>query len=107
MRRGGRDLGVAPRGLEAFLGERRIVVEVDQVMRHAGMLRLAFRDRLQDGRAFELVGVGLIGRRRRGVERERVVNLRFVVVRIALRKLLHGLGVGLGTGRWSTLSKSV
>ena len=38
---GGRDLGVAPRRIEALLGDRRIVVEVDQVMRDAGMLRLA------------------------------------------------------------------
>ena len=77
----GRDLGVAPRRIEAFLGDRRIVVEVDQIVRDAGMLRLAFADRLQDRRALELVGIGLVGRRSRGVERERVVDLRLVVVR--------------------------
>ena len=48
MCRGWRDLGIASGGIEAFLGDRRIVVEVDQVMRHAGMLRLAYCDRLQD-----------------------------------------------------------
>ena len=42
MGRRGRDLGIAPGGIEAFLGDRRIVVEMDQVMRHAGMLRLAY-----------------------------------------------------------------
>ena len=52
----------APRRIEAFLGDRRIVVEMDQVMRHAGMLRLAFCNRLQDRRALELVGVGFVGR---------------------------------------------
>ena len=63
-------------------------------MRHARMLRLALEDRLQDGRALELVGIGLVGRRSRSVERERVVDLRLVVVGIALRQLLHGLGIG-------------
>ena len=80
---------------ESFLGDRRIVVEMDQIVRDAGMLRLALEDRLQDRRAFELVGVGLVGRRGRRVERERVVDLRLVVFRIALRQLLHGLGIGL------------
>ena len=68
---------------------------MNQVVRDAGMLRLALDDRLQDGRAFELVGVGLVGRRGRRVERERVVDLRLVVVRIALRQLFHGLGISL------------
>ena len=68
-----------------FVGDRRIVVEVDQIMRHAGMMRLALGDLFEDRRALELVGVGLVGRRRRGVERERIVDLRFVVVRITLR----------------------
>ena len=95
MRRVGRDLGIAPCRIEALLGDRRIVVEMDQIVRHAGMLRLALEDRLQDRRAFELVGIGLVGRRSRGVERQRVVDLRLVVVRIALRQLLHGLGIGL------------
>ena len=67
-------------------------------MRDAGMLRLARKDRLQDRRAFELIGVGLVGRRCRRVERQRVVDLSLVVVRIALRQLLHGLGIGLNAG---------
>ena len=83
----GRDLGVEPRRVEPLLGDRRIVVEMDQVVRDAGMLRLALEDRLQDRRALELVGVGLVGGRSRGVERQRVVDLRLVVVRIALREL--------------------
>ena len=43
MRGAGRDLGVEPRGLEPLLGDRRIVVKVDQIVRDAGMLRLARR----------------------------------------------------------------
>ena len=71
---------------------------MDQVMRDAGMLRLALRDRLEDRRALDLVGVGLVGGRGRGIERKRVMNLRFVVVRIALRQLLHGLRIGHDAG---------
>ena len=92
------DLGIAAGSIEALLGNRRIVVEMNQVMRHAGMLRLASRDRLQDRCALELAGVGLVGRRRRGIQRECIVDLRLVVVGIALRQLLHGLRIGLKAG---------
>ena len=94
MRRGWRDLGIASRGIEALLGDRRIVVEVNEIVRDAGMLRLALGDRLEDCRALELVGVGLVGRRGRCVERERVMDLRLVVLRILLCQLLHRLGIG-------------
>ena len=46
-------------------------------------------DRLEDRRAFDLLGIGLVGRRRRGVERDGVGDLRLVVVRIFCRELLH------------------
>jgi hypothetical protein len=98
MRRVGGDLGIAPGGLDAFVGDRRIVVEMDQIVRHAGMLRLALGDLFQDGRTLELVGVGLVGRRRRGVERQRIMDLRFVVIRIARSQRFHGLGVGQQAG---------
>ena len=62
-------------------------------MRDAGMVRLAREDRLQDRRAFELIGVGLVGRARPTLSDERVVDLRFVVVRIALRQLFHRLRI--------------
>ena len=62
MRRGGRDLGIASGRFQALLGDCRVVVEMDQVVRHAWMLRLALGDRLEDRCAFELVGVGLVGR---------------------------------------------
>jgi len=76
---------------------------MDQIVRHAGVLRLPFEDRRQDGRAFELVGVSLVGRRGRGVERQRIVDLRLVVVRIAPRQLFHRLGIGLGAGEMTEL----
>ena len=62
MRRRGRDLGVTHGRVEAFLGDRRIVVKVDQIVGDAGMLGLALEDRLQDGRAFELIGISLVRR---------------------------------------------
>src|SRR6478609_7183046 len=95
MCRSWRDLGIASGGVEAFLGDRGIIVKVDQVMRHARMLRLAYCDRLQDCRALELVGVSFVGWRRRGVQGERIIDLRFVIVGIALCQLLHCLGESL------------
>ena len=35
---------------------------MDQIVRDAGMLRLARKDRLEDRGAFELVRIGLVGR---------------------------------------------
>jgi hypothetical protein len=62
MRRRRRDLGVAHGGVETFLGDRRIVVKVDQIVGDARMSGLTFEDRLQDGRAFELIGIALVRR---------------------------------------------
>src|SRR3954453_3892455 len=55
-----RDLGVALGSVESLPCDRRIVIEMDQVMRDAGMPRLALEDRLQDSGALELVGIGLV-----------------------------------------------
>ncbi len=93
MRCRGRDLGVASGGIQTFLSNRWVVVEMDQIVRDARMHRLALGDLLQDGCAFELIGISLVGRRRRRVERQRVMDLRLVVVGIALRQLFHGLGI--------------
>ena len=68
---------------------------MDQVVRDAGMPRLALEDRLQDGGALELIGIGLVVGRGRDVERDRVEDLRFVVVGIALRQRFHRLEIGL------------
>ena len=68
---------------------------MDQIVRDAGMPRLALEDRLQDRRAFELIGIGLVVRRGGDVQRDGIENLRFVVIRIALRQRFHGLEIGL------------
>ena len=83
MRRRLGDPGIAQRRIEALLGEGGIVVGVNQIVRHARMLRPALGDRLQDGSRLELVGVGLVRRRRSDVEREGIVDLHFVVIGIA------------------------
>jgi hypothetical protein len=67
-----RDLRVTLGCLEAFLRERRIVVEVDEIVRDARVLGLALEDRFQQRRTFELVGIGLVSRGSRNVERDRV-----------------------------------
>jgi hypothetical protein len=90
-----RDLRVAGGRAQPFIGDGRIVVGVDQVVRDARMVGLALEYLLQDGRRLKLVGIGLVIRRGGDIEGERVEHLRLVVARIALRKLLHGLEVGL------------
>ena len=62
------------------------------------MARLALEDWLEDGDAFELVGVGLVGRRCRDIERDRIGDLRLVVVRIARGHRLLRLEIGLDAG---------
>src|SRR5689334_17031881 len=64
-------------------------------MRDTGMIRLTRPDPFQDSRAFELVGIGLVGRRRRNIESQCVMDLRFVVIRIALSQFFHFLEVSL------------
>jgi hypothetical protein len=98
MRRRRRDLGIARGGVETFLGDRRIVVGVDQVVGDAGMLRLALEDPFQDRRRLELVGIGLVGGRGRDVEREGVIDLCLVVLRVMLGDRLHRLEIGLQAG---------
>jgi len=68
---------------------------VDQVVGDTGMLGLALEDRLQDGCAFELIGIAFICRRRRDVERDGISDLRFVILGITCRQCLHRLEIGL------------
>src|SRR5205823_3092216 len=81
--------------VEALLRDRRIIVEMDQIVRDPGMIWLAQEDRLEDCRALELIGVGLVPRRSPDVERDRVSDLRLVVVGVAGRDRLLGLEVSL------------
>ncbi len=84
-----RDLRVAPGRLQALLGEGWVVVGVDQVVRHAGMVGVLVEQRLQDLRRPQLVGIGPV----RGVEvrrgDERVQDGRFHVLRIGGGDLAH------------------
>ena len=95
VRRRGGDFGITLCRFEPLIRDRRIIVGVNQVMSDAGVIRLALEDRLQDRCGLELVRIGLVCRRRCHVQRQGIIHLRFVVVRIALRQLLHHLHIGL------------
>ena len=94
MRHRRRELVVAARGVEAALGQRRVVVAVDDVVRGAGMIRLGGHDLLGQLSRFLLLGVGLVVRLRGGLQRERVEGHRLAVLRIASVHLGHRLLVG-------------
>ena len=103
MRRSRRDLGVTPGGVDPPLRERRSVVEVNEIMSDARVPGVALEDWLQDGRSLELIGVSLVGRRGRDVQRNRVEDLRLVVVGIFCRQCLHRLEIGLNARLMSGL----
>ncbi len=65
MRRSGSDLGVHARRPQTLLGQHRIVVAVDDVMRDARMMRLPGENWFQNLAALALVGKGFVGLRRR------------------------------------------
>ena len=60
VRRIGRHLRVAPCGRQALLGQRRRVVEVNEIVRDTRMVWLPIPDLLEDRRTLELIGVGLV-----------------------------------------------
>ena len=64
-------------------------------MGDSGMLRLARPNGFEDCRALELIGIGLVVGRRRDIERNRIRDLGFVIVRIALRQRFHRLQIFL------------
>src|SRR5262245_59058646 len=70
---------------------------MNNVVGHSGVVRLVGEDFLQNRAGLFLVGVGLIGRQRRGVEGERVKRRRFAVLGITHVHLFHGLLVREGT----------
>ncbi len=67
VRRRRRDLRVHRRDLDALVGERRIVVGVDEIVRHARVLRVLLEQALQDLRRLQLVRVGLVALGGRGL----------------------------------------
>src|SRR5262249_53027258 len=93
------------RRIEAFLSERRRVVEMNEIVCDAGMARLATEDRLENRCSLELHRIGLIAGRCRDIEFDRIEDLRFIVIRIGLRHALHGLEVGKHAGAMIDLVK--
>ena len=93
---GGRDLRVTAGGGQAELRQLRLVVGVDQVVGHAGMVGLDGEEFFQDRRRLLAIGEGGVVVRFGGEQRERVEDRGFVIVRIGLVNLLHRVGVGLG-----------
>ena len=57
-------------------------------MCHARMVGLTRPDLFQDSRTFQLIGIGLVGRRSPDIERQSIVDLRFIVLWISSCKLL-------------------
>ena len=75
-------------------GNRREIVGVDQEMNDARMVRLRGGDLLQDARALQLLGMGLIVAIRRDLQPVRIENRRFGILGIARVELLQRLLVG-------------
>jgi len=104
VRRRGRDRRIAPRGRYPFVGDRRRVVAVDQIVRDAGMVGVLLEFILEDRRRLEIRRVGLVGLRLGPGEIERIEDLRFVVGLVLLgerfvRLRARELAVALGTRR--------
>ena len=91
VRHRGRDAGVHPRRRQTLLRQLGVIVGVDQVVRHAGVLRVLAEQRFENSRRLELVGKGLVGGQRGGVEQQGVEHLGFHVLRVALGDALHRL----------------
>ncbi len=93
MRRRRRDLGVLVGRRDTAWRDRREVVAVDQVVRHARMVRIFLIDRLEDrDRLQQRIHVLVIERL---VQGQRVKDFRLDVVRILLDERLHGVLVVL------------
>src|SRR5215211_365404 len=95
MRGGGCDRRISLGGANPLFRESGRVIEVNEVMRDAGMPRLPREDRLQQRRALELIGIGLVSRRGRYIERDAVQYLRFVIISVAGCQSLHRLEICL------------
>ena len=91
VRRRWRNVGVAHRRREPLVGDRRVIVSVDQVVRDAGMVLALFELRFQDRRALHRPRDCLVGRRLGRDQVNRREDLR-LVVRIFLRQLFECVG---------------
>jgi hypothetical protein len=64
------NLRVAPRRLERAVGQRRIVVAVNDVVRQAGVIRVGGDQRFENRASLQRFGVAGVGRRRGGDRRD-------------------------------------
>ncbi len=103
VRYGRRNARIAPRRGNSFFGKRRKVVGMNEVVRHARMLRVLVEELLQKRRGFDLVGIGQVAFLRRGLQRQRIIDLHLVIVGIALRHALHRGIVGCQSGTHGNL----
>src|SRR5207244_8237301 len=91
-----RNLGIASGCRQRQLGERWIVVGVDNVVDYPWMIRHLRSQLVEYCGGVELLREGLVGRRRRRDERERIEDGSLRIVGAALEDLLHRLLIGLG-----------
>src|SRR5262249_2263638 len=92
---------------QALLRYRRIVVAMNEIMGDARMIRMPGELRLEDCRRLQRPGVALVGRRLAGGEVERTEDLGFVVVAVALRQGLEGVGEGLDARALQALGEMI
>lgn len=87
----GRDVGIAPRRRQPLLGERRIIIAVDEVIDDAGMVGMPGEERLEDRRRPHWPGKAHVVRRlgRRQIERRE--DLRLIPGELR-RQRLEGIG---------------
>src|SRR6266496_1794838 len=98
MSGGGSDGRVLARRDQPLLGQNRVIVAMDDVMRHAGMVGLFGEDRLENLAALALVGQGLVRLGSCDVEAQRMENRRFRVLGISSLQCAHLLLERLGVG---------
>src|SRR5262249_14339606 len=98
VRHGWRDARVASGCRDAFARKRRVVISVDEEVRHAWVPWVLLVQLLQNGRRFELVGVGRVARLCGRLKRKCIEHLSLIVVWVALGQLLHRVVVGQQSG---------
>src|SRR5262245_39703451 len=91
--RSGCDAGIAARGVDPLVGERRIIVGMDEIVGYSWMLRVLLEQLFQNGCRLKLVGVALVGLWCGCLQCQRVVCPGLEIVGIALGHLLHCLRV--------------
>ena len=84
----------APR--ECRAGQLRLVVGMNQIVRHAGMIGFGGKKLFQNGCSLFAVGEGLVVVRLGSEQRERAEHCRFVIVGIGLVHFLHRIGISFG-----------